>query len=229
MSSFEQVPFNPGRAIAKPNVFADNPDPRCPVLLLLDKSASMSGEPIEQLNDALQALRDHLRRDSLAAKRAELAVVSFGPVTADAAFDTVENFSPPALQAEGDTPMGRAIELALQMIEDRKRTYKENGVAYYRPIVMLITDGAPTDDWRQAAAKIRQGEEAKRLAFFAVGVDGADFGALQKLAVRAPIHLRGLDFKSLFLWLSASISAVSRSTPGGPVALPPVPAGWGEL
>ncbi len=198
-------------------------------MLLIDKSASMTGEPIEQLNAGLQALRKNLQRDSLAAKRAELAVVSFGPVTADVAFDTVENFSPPALRAEGDTPMGRAIELALQMIEDRKQTYKDNGVAYYRPIAMLITDGAPTDDWRQAAEKIRRAEETKRLAFFAIGVDGADFATLQRISVRAPLHLRGLDYNSLFLWLSASISAVSRSTPGGAVALPPVPAGWAEL
>ena len=229
MSTFDQVPYNPGRDPVARDIFADNPDPRCPVVLLLDKSGSMAGAPIAQLNAALRAFKTELSRDALVSRRAEIAIVSFGPVTADVEFDTIDRFNPPTLDAEGDTPIGRAIETGLNMLAARKQEYRENGIAYYRPMVFLLTDGAPTDAWQAAARRVREEEAAKRVAFFAVGVEGADFATLGRIATREPIQLPGLDFTSLFQWLSASLSAVSRSQPGAAVALPPTPRGWSEL
>jgi len=60
--------------------FADNPEPRCPCLLLLDTSASMEGEAMAELNRRLAAFKDELSTDALAMKRVELGIVSFGPV-----------------------------------------------------------------------------------------------------------------------------------------------------
>jgi uncharacterized protein YegL len=232
MSGFDQIPYNPdsgAEASTPASIFADNPDPRCPVVLLLDKSVSMTGLPIEQLNEGLHAFQREMAKDALAARRVEIAIVSFGPVTSDTDFITMDNFVPPTLQPEGDTPMGRAIMVALDMVAERKRTYSQNGIAYYRPWIFLITDGAPTDQWAEAARRIRQEEETKRVAFFAVGVEGADFRQLGQIAVREPIRLKGLRFTELFQWLSASLSAVSRSQPGTAVALPSVPRGWAEI
>jgi len=223
------VPYKPGQTERSMDVFADNPDPRCPVVLLLDKSASMNGQPIEQLNADLKAFQQEVTKDALVARRAEIAVISFGPVTTDVEFDTADRFVPPNLKPEGDTPMGRAINVALDMLGRRKQTYKDNGIAYYRPLVFLITDGAPTDDWAMAARRVREEEEAKRVAFFTVGVDGADFNTLAQIGVREPIRLRGLRFSELFQWLSASLAAVSRSQPGTSIALPPTPRGWSEI
>jgi uncharacterized protein YegL len=209
--------------------FALNPEPRLPCVLLLDTSGSMEGAPIEQLNAGLDAYRDALAYDDLASRRVEIAVVTFGG-TAQLFqdFSAVGRFYPPRLQAGGETPMGQAITLGLDLLRKRKDEYRSHGVAYFRPWVFLITDGVPTDDWRPAAEQVKSGEEASAFSFFAVGVENADFGVLQQIATRMPLKLRGLSFRELFLWLSASQVSVSRSSPGDKVMLPP-PDGWASV
>lgn len=205
--------------------FASNPEPRCPCILLLDVSGSMNGRPINELNAGLVTFRDELLADPLALKRVELGIVTFGPVHVEQPFTSDANFFPPILFAQGDTPMGAAITKALDMVEERKREYRANGISYYRPWIFLITDGAPTDEWQAAANKVFRGEEDKRFAFFSIGVQGADMKTLAQISVRQPLPLQGLQFRELFSWLSSSLRSVSRSTPGTEVVLE-APKGW---
>jgi len=185
----------------------------------------MNGRPLDELNAGLSIFRDELSADSLAMKRVEVGIVTFGPVKVENAFTSASTFFPPTLQSQGDTPMGAAIIQALNMVEDRKRDYRGNGISYFRPWVFLITDGAPTDSWETAAAAIREGEASKKFAFFAIGVKGADMGTLGQISVRTPLQLDGLKFRELFSWLSTSLRSVSRSTPGSDVQIDP-PTGW---
>ena len=121
--------------------------------------------------------------------------------------------------------MGEAIETGLGMLASRKSEYRANGISYYRPWVFLITDGEPTDEWQAAADRVHRAEQDRALAFFAVGVQGANFDILQQIAVRSPLRLDGLRFVELFLWLSRSQRGVSASKVGEQTALPPVD-GW---
>jgi len=220
----EQIPFGT-------NDFAVNPEPRLPCVLLLDVSASMAGQPIGELNEGLQIYKTELLADSLAAKRVEAAIVTFGgAVKTMCDFTTAELFNPPHLNADGDTPLGAAVVQGLSMIQQRKQAYRINGIPYFRPWVFLITDGAPTDDWRTAAAKVKEGEESRAFAFFAVGVQGADFGVLSQVATRQPLKLQGLRFRELFQWLSNSQRSVSHSNPGEEDRIKlPSPTGWTTL
>jgi uncharacterized protein YegL len=211
------------------NDFADNPEPRVPCVLVLDTSGSMDGDPIRQLNEALGVYKTETMADSLASKRIEVAILTFGPVKVECDFTTVQNFTPPVLSANGDTPLGAAVERAIEMVADRKKAYKANGVGFYRPWIFLITDGAPTDNWDAAAQKVKDGEKARAFAFYAVGVEGADFSVLKKICgMREPLKLQGLQFKQLFQWLSNSQSSVSRSQPGEAIQMSdPRQEGWG--
>ena len=216
------------QVIFETNDFASNPEPRCPCVLLLDVSGSMGGQPIAELNAGLATFRDELSADSLAMKRVEVAVVTFGPVNVEMPFTSASAFVPPVLRAQGDTPMGAAIMRALAMVDERKREYRSHGVSYYRPWVFLITDGAPTDEWQSAAASVRSVEGEKGAAFFAIGVQGANMSTLRQISVREPLSLQGLKFRELFAWLSSSLRSVSRSTPGTDVALES-PKGWASV
>jgi uncharacterized protein YegL len=247
----DQIPF------PEPE-FVDNPEPRCPCVLLLDTSGSMKEErqltpavalspiqrlmqdtlalgrkvrPIDELNAGLSQFRTELLADELAVKRIELSLVTFGPVKQVTDFQPPDLFHPPALRAEGDTPMGQAIERAVQLVNARKTAYKQNGISYYRPWIFLVTDGEPTDQWQRAAELVRLGETNKQFAFFAIGVEGAKFDILQQISVRQPLQLKGLSFREMFRWLSASLSAVSRSHTSDEISLtnPATPDGWAAL
>ena len=225
MTHLTQVPFADVS-------FVDNPEPRCPCVLVLDVSGSMSGRPISELNAGLKQLQKELAGDPLASKRVEIAVVTFGPVKVLHDFVSAESFQASRLKVEGSTPMGEAILEALELVRLRKQQYQANGVAYYRPWVFLITDGAPTDDWRPAAKAVKDGEANKALAFFPVGVEGADMEVLRKLSARPPLKLKGLMFRELFQWLSNSLAGVSRSQVGErlQLAAPDTSAsGWASI
>lgn len=213
--------------------FAENPEPRVPCVLVLDVSSSMNGQPIQELNEGLVSYKDELSADSLASKRVEVAIVTFGAeVQTHCHFTTGDSFMPPTLEASGMTPMGKAVNLAIDLIEGRKQEYRENAISYYRPWLFLVSDGAPNDSgWELAAKRAVEAEKEKAFKTFCVGVEGANLSILSQFAVGEPLMLKGLRFRDMFLWLSSSQKSVSRSTPGDEVPLenPTGPAGWGSI
>jgi len=212
--------------------FAENPEPRCPCVLLLDTSGSMQGEPVAALNLGLKAFRDDILKDPLASKRVEIAVVTFdNEIKVVQDFITVDRFEAPLLQAQGQTFMGGGIHKALDLIQARKNQYRTNGVAYYRPWVFMITDGEPQGEpesvVQSASQRLKTDEGQKRVAFFAVGVENANMDKLKQMVVRAPVKLVGLNFVEMFVWLSRSMEAVAQSRTDEQVALPP--PGWASV
>lgn len=212
----------------------------CATVLLLDTSSSMSDSgKITALSEGLSVFKDDLLRDELAAKRVDLAIITFGEnVEQIQDFSTIDEFEPPNLIANGYTPMGEAILKAIDLIEQRKSQYKDKGIDYYRPWIFMITDGDPTDMqpgsnlWNDVVREVHQGEANGKFMFFAVAVEPANLELLNQLAPpnRAPVSLKGGRFKELFEWLSNSQSAVANSQYGEKVKLEdPVDAGWGQI
>jgi uncharacterized protein YegL len=233
----------PHHALARVS-FADNPEPRCAVVLALDTSGSMDGRPIQELNAGLKAFAEALNEDRLASLRVEVAVLTFGgkvrlldvgpggggeiPFDAQRAFVTADAFHPPLLAAGGETPMGDAVQRGLTLLRERKDIYRANGIDYFRPWMFVLSDGQPTDrNWEAAAQAARDEESRRGVSMYAVGVEGADLAKLGRFSgARGPLKLKGMAFRELFQWLSRSLSAVSQSKPGDQVPLPPV--GWAD-
>jgi len=214
--------------------FAPNPSQRAPVVLVLDTSGSMAGTKIRELSAGLQTFHQALQNDDTAALSVEISLVTFGPTVQQMHdFSTAFDFKLPLFEASGVTPMGEALEYALKKLEDRKRIYREQGIPYYRPWLVLITDGVPTDleKLNQVAFALKKAENEQKLSTFIIGVEGADMTILSEIAPpqRAPLMLQGLNFRELFLWLSASMQSVSRSQGSHEdIALPSV-SGWAKV
>ena len=212
--------------------FALNNSPRCACVLLLDTSGSMHGPPIQALSHGIGTYKEELESDDLAAQRIETAIVSFNSsVDLVQDFATIDAFTMPELTASGLTSTATAINFAIDRVEDRKEQYRKNGITYYRPWIVLITDGASTDGRQQMTAasdRIRRAEEAKQLAFFSVGVEGANMDELDGLGTRGAIPLQGLAFREFFQWLSGSMTRVSSSRVGDEIDLLDV-SEWARL
>lgn len=216
----------------------NNPTARVPVCLCLDVSSSMNGNPINELNQGVRLFYDAIKEDEVAMYSAEICIVTFGGDNATCIEDFVSlelHPDPPMLKASGMTPMGEAVNMALDLLEQRKSEYKDKGVDYYQPWLVLMTDGAPNGDPRELDRAIKRTTElvdSKKLTIFPIGIGAyADMGTLAKFSPnRDPLKLQGLKFKEFFSWLSKSVSKTSQSTPGESVKLDVEGIkGWGVL
>jgi uncharacterized protein YegL len=203
---------------------------------VLDISGSM-GEPgpgseyqskIAELNAALSTLPQEILTDEHAARLVRLAALTFGAeVKVVQGFVPADRFQLPTFQAKGHTPMAEAILRAYDLAEEGLARAEKRDQDTYGPWIFLVTDGQPTDSadlLEKARLRIREGEKnpnpARRIAFFAVGVEGADMEQLARLSVRPPLKLKGYDYRRMFSWLAESLKQVSRSQPGDRVKLP---------
>lgn len=209
-TSYAQTPFN-GADFSK---FALDPQPRCPVVFALDTSGSMSGSRIQQLNKGVAALLTGISSDSLALKRVELAVVTFGDdVKVIQHFATVDTIAIPTLNASGGTPMGEAMVKCHELIQERQRIYRAASQKSYRPIIVLITDGGPTDSWEAPSRAVGSLHDTGRLFLFPIGVDQADMAVLGSICSQPALHIEGSDLVPMMKFISDSLRAISNSRP----------------
>jgi uncharacterized protein YegL len=211
----------------------DNSDERAPLVLVLDCSGSMQEQnKIQLLNEGLKTLAADLKADPIAARCGRVLVISLGGdsnVEIMGDWTDAMDFTPPELLAGGLTPLGAAMRCALDEVESQKNQMRASGVSYKRPIIMLLSDGESTDDWRQVAAECKSAESAHKVNIMAIGIgDQANKETLGQFSNKGALSLSGLKFKELFIWLSRSIRAVSRAPSGGTVQLNPVDS-WAKL
>jgi len=221
-------------------------------VLLLDTSVSMSGDKISELIKGLRTFKEEAMKDRSVQKRAEFAIVTF-----DSSVEVVQDFAPienieiPIFKPKGDmTCMGHAIIKAIDMVNERKKIYRDRGISYYRPWIFMITDGEPNDMWpngeekdvelwTEVIKKVHEGNSedknvGKKFAFFTVGVEGANMKVLTLIAPpnRVPIKLSPDKWKEMFLWLVSSQSTASQHKPGEQISTedPTDPKkGWGKF
>jgi uncharacterized protein YegL len=189
---------------------------RLPVYLLLDTSGSMSGEPIQQVNNGVQMLVSALRQDPQALETAFLSVITFDTSAKEAVpLTDLPSFQAPTVTATGTTALGEALSLVADCAKRDVKTASATQKADWRPMVFIMTDGSPTDDFQKGLARFKK---EKWGAVVACGVDSADVSLLQQIAGEAVVTLSTADAKALeafFKWVTASISTSSKSVQTG--------------
>jgi len=200
---------------------------KCPVVFVIDNSGSMYGAPIDELNKGLHAFENEIGSDDTASARLDVAIVSFNSSEkVEHDFDLIQDYGMPTLSAGGGTNMQAGLRKGLDMLEARKKWYRDTNQTYYRPYVIAITDGY-ANITEELKSEIRLSAQNKKLNFWPIGVNGADMSMLEKIACPGEgaslpaLKLDGLKFVELFQWLSASFGKVSNSKDGEGIDLTP--------
>ena len=184
---------------------------RLPVYLLLDTSGSMSGEPIEAVKNGVQVLVSTLRQDPYALETAFLSIITFDSAARQIVpLTELASFQIPAIAASGGTGLGAALALLADKIEAEvgKTTAQVKGD--WKPIVFIMTDGAPTDDWKKGLERLKKARTG--LVIACAAGQGADTSVLKQIT-EVVVQLDTADastIKAFFKWVSASVSTGSQ-------------------
>lgn len=185
-----------------------------PVIIAVDKSGSMeSSGKIEALNLALNDFVKSLQEEDSSRAEIHLALYSFGGESAscDSPLSSISDLQIPKYTAMGRTPMGGAFSMLKALIEDKELISSRS----YKPTIVLLTDGVPTDDWIQPLGElISDGRSSKAFRIALAIGDDADKNMLSEFVSEPEYLLSGenaRDIKKFFRFVTMSVTQRLKS------------------
>lgn len=205
---------------------------RVPCVIVMDCSSSMEGTPIAALNEGLKKFEEELKADEKARRSARIMLIRVGGFKGDpnevqirVPFQDAREFSAPREEASGTTPLGEAVILALQKIDEEKTYLRSQGLSYHRPWLFVMSDGKPNEGpaWTRACAECLRAPDERRASIFPIAIDSGNpneldrcIAELQKLSTREVQVMEGVKFSQFFVWLSNSMGSAADTNAENP-------------
>jgi uncharacterized protein YegL len=198
---------------------------RLPVYMLLDTSGSMAGAPIRDVRLGVEAFKEQVVNDPFAEETVHVGVITFG---GEATFVTKglipigkfrDEFNTESLAADGQTPLGQALWLLEESLDkDIKAPIKGGEKGDYKPLIFILTDGEPTDEWRKPREAILNRQKKKVINLITVGCGPRiNEQTLKDISMGSPkgsTFIMSNDseaFKKFFEWMSQTTSKIAKS------------------
>lgn len=199
-----------------PNNYKAPQAKKLPVILLLDVSGSMSGAKIDSLYDATIDMIETFAAAQAKEQVIDVAIITFGDsVDLHTRYTPVKDLQAKGIskfKASGMTPMGTALRMAKDMIEDKDTTPSN----IYRPAVVLVSDGAPNDEWRGPLDNFKNNGRSSKCQRFAVAIGNDADDQMLKLFAEDNEHFllaeNANDIVDKFKQISMSISMKAPSS-----------------
>jgi len=209
---------------------------RLPVYLLLDTSGSMTGAPIEAMRRGVELFKQEGEQDTFVKETVYVGVITFGGAAEFVTRGLIpfDDFEPPPLPASGQTPLGQTFWLLIESLDkDVKAPVKGKEKGDYKPLVFVLTDGMPTDEWQEPHNEILKRQAKKVVNIITVGCGPyINQQNLKDIATGPTFNMDNDDasFKNFFQWVTQTVKAVSKSVSqrGGdekPTIISPPPEG----
>lgn len=169
---------------------------------IIDTSESMSGSRIGTVNGAMEECRDLLKEIAKANDDAEIkiAVMQFSSgcywITGANGAISLEDWNWEDLQAGGITDFGAAlIELDKKL---SRKAFLNSQTGAYAPVILLFSDGGPTDNWEKGLAQIKENNWFKHAIKIAIDIEsGADRSVLEAFTGNSEAILDAKDQNAL--------------------------------
>ena len=187
---------------------------RLPVYLLLDCSGSMAGDPIIAVAEGVGMIHRLLVADPQALETVYISVICFSSRADQYQLTGLDQFQPPPLTANGSTAMGEALRILVQSIEDDLVLNTPTQHGDYRPLVFLLTDGEPTDKYREPLRRLKVLRGSQKPTIVALGC-GSGVNSAMLHEVTDNVFLMHTvtpeAIRAFFKWISGSIAQTSRA------------------
>ena len=152
--------------------FTAQPKRVLPLILLADTSSSMR-EWMGELNTAIRDMLGTLKEQESLKAEIHISFITFGNGGAKlhTALTPVSNIEFNDFTEGGITPLGGALRIAKDMVENREIITSKS----YAPIILLLSDGEPNDDgWEDEMHRFINDGRSKKCMRMSLGI-GRDY------------------------------------------------------
>lgn len=173
----------------------------------------MIGEGIRDVENGLNEFLSTLRKDPRCLESVWISVIIFNSTAQQLIpLSELTDVNIPPLSVQPGTAMGAAYQLLTRCISSEVKRGSPQQKGDWRPLVFVVTDGQPTDDFSKSTAAINSLTNPRVANVYAIGCgEDVDYGQLNEIS-DIVLKLDTLDpdgIRKLFVWLTASVQTAS--------------------